>query len=278
MGQETGISWTHHTFNPWWGCTAISPGCDHCYAETFDKRVGGAHWGKDAPRRLFGEKHWNEPRKWNEAAQKAGERRRVFCASMADIFDADAPEGQRERLWPLIRETPWLDWLLLTKRHGRIARNLPADWGDGYANVWLGVTVDDRRNGLPRVDVLRTIPARVRFLSVEPLLEDLGAVDLSGIHWVIMGGESGPGARVFLEDWARSLIRQCREQGAAPFVKQLGAVWARLAAATYPVEKHVPGVGTVVEHKRDAAGAHLPNWADDLQVQEFPEAAPKGGG
>lgn len=270
MGQSTGISWTHHTFNPWWGCTAISPGCDHCYAETFDKRVGGKHWGKDAPRRLFGDKHWNEPRKWNEAAQKAGERRRVFCASMADVFDADAPEGQRERLWPLIRETPWLDWLLLTKRAGRIARCLPADWGNGYANVWLGVTVDDRRNGLPRVAVLRSIPARVRFLSVEPLLEDLGAVDLSGIHWAILGGESGPGARVFLEDWARSLIRQCREQGAAPFVKQLGAVWARLSGATYPVEKNVPGVGTVVEHKRDTAGAYLSNWPADIQVQEFP--------
>lgn len=276
MGQETGISWTHHTFNPWWGCTAISPGCDHCYAETFDKRVGGAHWGKDAPRRLFGDKHWNEPRKWNEAAQKAGERRRVFCASMADVFDADAPEGQLERLWPMIRETPHLDWLLLTKRHGRIARNLPADWGEGYANVWLGVTVDDRRNGLPRVDVLRHIPARVRFLSVEPLLEDLGAVDLTGIHWAIMGGESGPGARVFLEDWARSLIQQCREQGVAPFVKQLGAVWARLAGATYPVEKVVPGRGTVVEYKRDTAGAHLPNWPADIQVQEFP--TPKDGG
>lgn len=259
MGQETGISWTHHTFNPWWGCTAISPGCDHCYAETFDKRVGGAHWGKDAPRRLFGDKHWNEPRKWNEAAQRAGERRRVFCASMADVFDADAPEGQRERLWPLIRETPWLDWLLLTKRHGRIARNLPADWGEGYANVWLGVTVDDRGNGLPRVDVLRAIPARVRFLSVEPLLEDLGAVDLAGIHWAIVGGESGPGARPFHVDWARSLIRQCRAQGAAAFVKQLG---------TRPV-------GAKVASRKGDVPAE---WPADIQVQEFPNAAPKGGG
>jgi protein gp37 len=179
MGETTGIAWTDHTFNPWWGCTKVSPGCDRCYAETFDRRIGGAHWGKDAARRVFGEKHWREPLKWNAAAEKAGKRARVFCASMADVFDADAPAGELERLWALIRATPHLDWQLLTKRPARIARALPADWGDGYPNVWLG---DDRRGPgarRPADPVLRAVPARVRFLSCEPLL---GAGGLAAVH------------------------------------------------------------------------------------------------
>jgi protein gp37 len=159
MGVETGIMWTNHTFNPWWGCTKVSPGCDNCYAETFDKRVHGVgkgHWGKDAPRRTFGDKHWNEPLKWNKAAEKAGKPALVFCASMADWCDADAPPGALESLHALWRATPWLRWQMLTKRPGRIARSLPAGWGQGYPNVWLGTTVEDRVHGVPRVTVLRS--------------------------------------------------------------------------------------------------------------------------
>ncbi|MCI0671755.1 MAG: phage Gp37/Gp68 family protein, partial [Myxococcaceae bacterium] len=182
MGAETEISWTHSTFNPWWGCTRVSPGCDHCYAESFDRRVGGAHWGKGVPRRTFGDKHWGEPLKWNAAAAKAGERRRVFCASMADVFDAEAPDGALERLWALIRATPALDWLLLTKRPGRIRHSLPADWGDGYPNVWLGTTVEDQERAEQRIPVLLDVPARVHFLSCEPLL---GPVDVSRFMWPV---------------------------------------------------------------------------------------------
>jgi protein gp37 len=241
MGKDSAIEWTHNTFNPWWGCTKVSAGCDHCYAETFDRRVGGAHWGPGQPRRTFGDKHWAEPLKWHADAIKAGERRRVFCASMADWADAEAPAGQRDRLWDLIKATPGLDWLLLTKRHGRIARCLPADWGQGYPNVWLGVSVENQEAADTRIPVLLGIPARVRFLSCEPLLgpvdlkhirekttvlnaiygertaNSTGCVveeDLPAIDWVIVGGESGPGARPMHPQWARTLRDQCHEAAA----------------------------------------------------------------
>ena len=264
MGAETGIAWTNHTFNPWWGCTRVSPGCDHCYAETFDKRVGGAHWGTDAPRRTFGDTHWNEPLKWNAAAERIGEPAMVFCASMADWCDVDAPQGAFSRLHELWRRTPWLRWQMLTKRPARIRLCLPDDWGDGYHNVRLGTTVEDRKHGLPRIDVLRTIPARVRFLSMEPLLEDPGAMDLSGISWVIIGGESGHNARQFNEDWARSIIGQCCNAGAHTFVKQMGEPWATTRKATRRVLKK--GVAMVV---KDAHGVNPEHWAPDLRVQEF---------
>lgn len=144
MGENSKIEWTHHTFNTWWGCVKVSPACDNCYAESLSKRFGD-HWGPKAEYRTFSDKHWNEPLRWNRAAEKAGERHRVFCASMADVFDNRAPEGARERLWALIRQTPHLDWLLLTKRPQNIAEMLPEDWGDGYPNVWLGVTVENQR-------------------------------------------------------------------------------------------------------------------------------------
>lgn len=268
MGEGSKIQWTDHTFNPWWGCTKVSPGCDHCYAEAFDHRLGGNHWGKGVARRVFGEKHWNEPRKWDAAARKAGARARVFCASMADWAEAEAPDKQRERLWALIRETPNLDWLLLTKRHARIRMCLPADWGDGYSNVWLGVSVDDKAHGLPRVDVLRSIPARVRFLSVEPLLEDLGAVDLSGIHWVIIGGESGHGARPFHVEWARSLVRQARAQGAAPFVKQLGAL--PMSERIMRNARTGNSTGPVPLDLSDPKGGNWDEWPEDLRVRDVP--------
>jgi protein gp37 len=149
-------------------------------------------------------------------------RRRVFCASMCDVFDKNAPNGARDRLWTLIRETPNLDWQLLTKRAPNIEKYLPSDWGNGYPNVWLGVTVENRANGLPRVDILREIPSVVRFLSIEPLLEDLGEVDLQGLHWVIAGGESGPNARPMEASWMFSIRRQCADQGIPFFFKQWG--------------------------------------------------------
>lgn len=141
---------------------------------------------------------------------------------MCDWADIDAPEGQRDRLWAVIRKTAALDWQLLTKRAPNIAKFLPADWGDGFPNVWLGVTVEDRKHGLARVDHLRRVPARVRFLSVEPLLEDLGEIDLCGIHWVIVGGESGPKARPMQRDWVFNIKDQCQEQGVPFFFKQWG--------------------------------------------------------
>ena len=142
--KNSPINWTHHTFNCWQGCTRVSPECDNCYAVRFAARQG-VKWGKGAPRRVMSDNYWREPLAWDRAAARAGERHRVFCASEADWADAEAPAGQLKRLWGLIRATPNLDWLLLTKRAGRIERSLPSDWGEGYANVWLGVSCGNRK-------------------------------------------------------------------------------------------------------------------------------------
>ena len=218
MADKTEISWTDSTFNPWWGCSKVGPGCDNCYAEALDRRTGGKHWGPGTKPRTLSDNNWHKPLKWN----KATARRKVFCGSMCDWADKNAPEGQRARLWELIRATPRLDWQLLTKRAANIADCLPTDWGGGYSNVWLGVTVEDIKHGLPRIERLRAIPARVRFLSIEPLLENLGPIDLAGIHWVIVGGESGPGARPMQPGWARAICRQCEAAGVPFFFKQHG--------------------------------------------------------
>lgn len=255
MSEKTGISWTDHTFNPWWGCTKVSPGCKNCYAETFSARYGHDIWGPGKERRTFGAKHWAEPMKWDDAAARDGVRRRVFCASMADVFDPEAPAEERALLWPLIRLTPNLDWLLLTKRPELAAGMLPKDWGDGYPNVWLGTSVENQEYADERIPVLLNIPARIRFLSVEPLL---GPVDLSrfmgapgpdghcarcgavtfdleaGDHecppgfgptvdWVIVGGESGANRRPMQLEWASAVKHLCDGAGVAFWFKQIGA-------------------------------------------------------
>lgn len=218
MGAFSIIEWTHHTFNPWWGCVKVSPGCEHCYAEALSKRTGHSVWGAKADRRFFGEKHWAEPLKWNADAEKAGERHRVFCASMADVFeDRIDLHGERAKLWDLIAATPALDWLLLTKRPENM--RAIAQWGEWPANAWAGCTVEDVKRKA-RIGILRNVPARTRFLSIEPLLEDLGALDLRGISWVIVGGESGHGARPMREDWVRSIRDQCGGAGVRFFYKQ----------------------------------------------------------
>lgn len=232
MSERTGISWTDHTFNPWWGCTKVSPGCKNCYAETFSARYGHDIWGPGKERRTFGAKHWREPMKWDDAAARDGVRRRVFCASMADVFDPEAPAEERALLWPLIHETPNLDWLLLTKRPELAASMLPKDWGDGYPNVWLGTSVENQEYADIRIPQLLRIPARVRFLSVEPLL---GPVELDEccwmapmgdqpvIDWIIVGGESGANRRPMQLEWAADIQKQCAGIGTAFWFKQIGA-------------------------------------------------------
>lgn len=225
MGKTTGIDWCDHTFSPWWGCEKVAPECDNCYAEAWDARFGGNHWGPKAERRVFGAKHWNEPRRWNEAARVAGVRRRVFCASMGDVFDVHAPDAERSRLWELIHYCRDLDWLLLTKRIANVKRMLPwMKWGDAppWPHVWLGVSAGTRKSWDTFVPVLRDTPAAVRFISAEPLLEYLGTVDLTGIDWVITGAESGRGWRPMQEQWVRSLRDQCEAAGVPLFYKQRG--------------------------------------------------------
>ena len=240
-----------YSYNPWWGCVKVSPGCQNCYAETFAKRTGHNIWGPAATtqRRTFGEKHWQEPLKWNEDALQAGERRRVFCSSMADVFE-DHPQliDERLRLWKLIDQTPQLDWLLLTKRPENIDYMAPCSWvADGFpGNVWLGVSAENQAMADKRIPILAGIPATVRFLSCEPLL---GPLDLSEwldfISWVIVGGESGPKARPMNPDWVRSIRGQCNGAGVAYFVKQMGGV----------------------RDKRH----DLEDMPEDLRVREYPE-------
>lgn len=243
MGKDSAISWTDHTFNPWWGCVKVSEACRNCYAESLDKRVSGklkAHWGPTAPRRFFPDAHWNEPLEWNADAEAAGKRARVFCGSMCDWAE-DRPEliPHRLRLFQLIRATPWLDWLLLTKRHERLSIVLP--WYDGagrqlanpWPNVWVGCTAEDQANVLARGYELRRIDAAVRFLSMEPLLEligedvldailgpDLRGEGLGQIHWAIVGDESGANARPGNVHHVRQVRDACTRHHVAFHFKQ----------------------------------------------------------
>lgn len=342
MSENTKIEWTDHTFNPWTGCTKVSPGCANCYAEGWAKRSGIVKWGKGAPRRKTSTIMWKMPIKWNSEASgqlssflqvitKDGQihrgtnkqiaalnlplfsiadfclaRPRVFCASLADWLDDEVPIEWLADLLDLIRLTPNLDWLLLTKRpelfSTRIADALaylneqcwmddqPSDlytwvhdWFDGNppSNVWIGTTVEDQKRADERIPLLLEIPAKVRFLSCEPLLEPVclpeaallscvgcgnnGSIAFdsrigndsrlcldacikhgnpSCIHWVICGGESGSGHRPFDPDWARSLRDQCKDSGVAFFMKQMGG-----------------------------ARKPFPEIPDDLMIREFP----KGG-
>ena len=236
MAENSAIEWTDHTFNPWVGCQKVSPGCDHCYAETLmDHRWKRVEWGPDGER--VRTKNWSGPRKWNREAGERGERARVFCASLADVFDNKAPEGAREDLWQLISETPNLDWLLLTKRPQNMESMLPSNWGDhGWANVWLGVSAENQTEADRRLPILISTPARIRFVSAEPLLGpidfaphldrgdwnpllDWGPPD-SPIHWIITGGESGAGFRPMDSQWVRDIRDLCVREGVSFFHKQ----------------------------------------------------------
>lgn len=218
MGSKTAIGWCDHTFNIVWGCVKVSEECKNCYAQTWAERYGYKVFGPLAPRRVFGEKHWQEPLAWNAKAQKAQGRRRVFCSSMADVYeDHPVVNELRPRLWGLIEQTPWLDWLVLTKRPENVLRMTPS-----YPNnLWIGTSVGLQKRVNERLPALVEVPAAIRFLSCEPLLE---AIDLSPwldlIDWVITGAESGKGARPMQHDWVRALRNQCQYQHVPLFYKQ----------------------------------------------------------
>lgn len=227
MGKNSKIEWTSHTFNPWWGCVKVSPACKHCYAEVWSRRVGQKLWGPDSPRRFFTDRHWSEPRKWDAEARQAGERRRVFCASMADVMEArDELDPWRARLWGLIADTPNLDWLLLTKRPQNVGTMVP--WKSSWpANVWLGTTVENQKRARERLSELALYPAAVRFISAEPLLGPLDLTPWLGttVQWVITGGESGSKARPTSPSWFQALQSQCRKSNVPFHFKQWGD-WA----------------------------------------------------
>lgn len=225
MSDKTIIAWTDHTFNIAWGCEKTSPGCRNCYAETLSARYGAeSSWGKQGTRRTFGEKHWQDPLKWNRQAEAEGRRHLVFTSSMCDVFEVNQTIAtERNKLWEVIRQTPWLDWQILTKRAGYIAENLPKDWGKGYPNVWLGVSIENIDYGWRMVE-LKKIPATVRFISYEPALGPLDNLPLHDIDWVIYGGESGPKFREHDLAWPRAMRDKCRKAGIAFFFKQSSAI------------------------------------------------------
>ncbi|RQZ89937.1 phage Gp37/Gp68 family protein [Burkholderia cepacia] len=264
MSENSKIEWTDSTFNPWEGCQKVGAGCDHCYAQTRNARFAGGtavNWGAGAPRRRTSAANWRKPLAWNAAHAdffaEHGRRQRVFCASLADVFDNAVPDVWRADLFDLIWNTPHLDWLLLTKRIGNagpmITRALELSGRGAYtpwpwSNVWLGATIVNQAEADRDIPKLLSLPARVRFLSMEPLL---GPADISrhldycekldkhgisrraggqhikcdehcGISWVIVGGESGPGARPMHPEWVRSLRDQCAASGVPFLFKQWG--------------------------------------------------------
>lgn len=268
MTQNTKIEWADHTFNPWWGCTKISPACDHCYAAALDKCTGGDHWGAGQPRKRTSAKNWLEPVKWNKQADAFfaahGRRQRVFCASMADVFDNEVDPQWRMDLFELIACTPNLDWLILTKRIGNVMSMCSGDslmFDLICERVWLGATICNQEEADRDIPKLLATPAAKRFLSIEPML---GAIDLTKIElkenhtqpglklvnyptetealrgktftnmgfeygtnkldWVICGGESGLGARPMHPDWARSLRDQC-DRACVPFYFKQWGEW-----------------------------------------------------
>lgn len=302
MAENSSIEWTDHTYNPWRGCAKVSEGCRNCYAERSSGRnpaVLGV-WGPSGTRVMAAEAQWLKPLSW--AARPAARRPRVFCASLADVFEdwpgqmtnsrgaalwasGDRPPAQwpcpqpqqpytldhaRRRLWRLIRATPELDWLLLTKRPDNIARMMPhGDW----PNVWLGASVEDdsvRVRADMLQDAAQSVRCPVRFVSAEPLIGPLdlsGVLDAGGVNWVIVGGESGAGgkARPFDYGWCLSILRQCGDAGVPCFVKQVGA---------RPFYGLPPFDGVNTASAADPKGGDMGAWPVWMRVREFPEVSP----
>lgn len=221
MSDRSAIEWTDATWNPVRGCTKISPGCKHCYAERFAERfrgVPGHPFEQGFDIRLVPEK-LDQPLRWRSP-------RRIFVNSMSDLFHDRVPTEYIARVGRVMQTANWHTFQVLTKRHERLQSllNGELDWMGSLSNVWWGVSVEDREYGLPRIDSLRSTNASVRFLSVEPLLEDLGKLDLSGIDWVIVGGESGPRARPMEKAWVCRILSQSEAAKVPFFFKQWGGV------------------------------------------------------
>ena len=294
MAEKTGIAWTRSTFNPWIGCTKIGPGCDHCYAETLDARHkwgGVVHWGAGVPRYRTSEHAWKQPLAWEKKAAAGDKPWRVFCASLADVFDNEVSPQWRVDLWALIDATPNLEWLIVTKRVGIVASWM-ALWG-WPANARLMITVCNQEEADRDIPKLLALPCK-NGISYEPALGPVdwtrisfgkvpmqGAAEfreteftinaLKGAHslnwpglgWVIVGGESTQGAgkaRPFDLTWARSTVAQCKTAGVPVFVKQLGS----------DAYESQPGFHSESVALKDRAGADHAEWPEDLRVQESP--------
>jgi len=286
MGKITGIAWTDHTFNAWWGCQEVlgSPACGagagpfggECYAKTLDRRLGGDHWGNEKGRRFFSDRYWNEPLRWNREAERTQQRRRVFCMSMGDWAEGRADQQESlKRLWELIARTTWLDWLMLTKRPQLIPRLYPEEWQrDPPENVWLGCTAETQRWMDIRWPLLRRVEAAVHWFSIEPMFEPIVLPEdflaRANRAWCITGGQSGLDAQPMNPSWYRSVNEQCRKAGVPHFFKQHGE-WIHESQLTgqkvagAPESRHEDGTLSYRIGKK--AAGHL---LDDSEIQEFP--------
>jgi len=236
MAENTKIEWCDHSFNGWYGCTKVSPACKNCYAEKMAKRFLNIEWGKGKPRKKTSDEYWAKPIKWNEQAQNRGIRYKVFANSMSDVFDEEVPDRWRTELFKLIKATPNLDWLILTKR----IKEAQAYYKENpkcyhISNIWLGATICNQYEAYRLIPTLITIPTAKSFISIEPLLEHISLkwswIDKSEgyreyigkyVDWVIVGGETGAKARTINPDWVRSLKNQCQIANAPFFFKQWG--------------------------------------------------------
>lgn len=275
MAKDTKISWARSTFNCWVGCTKVGPGCDSCYAEALDKRHrwgGATHWGDDKPRHRTSASYWKQPLQWEKRAAAGDRPWRVFCASLADVFDNQVPASWRLNLWNLIAETPHLSWLVVTKRIGNVAKMVPLHWThkEFPAHVRILITVVNQEEAERDIPKLLALNCR-NGVSYEPAL---GPVDWRphlapryhdatgpkrAIEWLIVGGESTQGAgkaRPFVLGWGKDTIRQCRVAGVPVFFKQAGSNAVNREGAQHPF--------------KDRSGADPTEWPDELRVQEFP--------
>jgi protein gp37 len=287
MGQ-TSIEWTDVTWNPVRGCSRVSPGCINCYAERQAARFSGVGKPFDGFVHIVNghpawtgkvelvEKHLNDPLTWKKP-------RRVFVNFMSDLFHEELSFADIDEVFTVMIAAPEHTYQILTKRPERMLKYFASGRHDNGLgpertdyhldqNIWLGVSVEDRARK-NRIDFLRETPATVRFLSVEPLLEDIGELDLLGIHWVIVGGESGPGARPMDVGWVRSIVKQCRKANVACFVKQLGAKPALDGKAYNPYGTFKNDLSGRPSGLYDRKGGTMSEWPEDLQVREFPEVS-----
>lgn len=227
------------------GCHKVSAGCKHCYAETLTKkRMKIDVWGLHGGRQRTGKPVWARPRRWDRDAAEAGEVRRVFCASLADVFeDEPGPNEWRPDVFDVIRSTPHLDYQLLTKRPENLSRMLPDDWGEhGWSNVWLGTSIEDNEV-VERAEILTAVPAAIHFVSYEPAIGPVDKLNLEGLEWLIAGGESGPGYRPMDLDWVLDIRSRCDDEGVAFFFKQ---------SAAFRTEMGIDALGEIVrEYPRD---------------------------
>ncbi len=215
--ETSNISWTDGTWNPWYGCDKVGPECQNCYIGRILRRRGLEPWGHVYRAKTT----WSLPLRMQKRAETEGKRLKLFTCSLSDFFHRKADQW-RPDAWQVIQQCPDVDFLVLTKRANRIAQCLPPDWGQGYPNVWLGVSIGIMKTAW-RADRLRQIPAAVRFISAEPLLESLADLNLDGIHWLIAGGESGPSHRLMKLRWAEELRKKCQASGITFFFKQVSA-------------------------------------------------------